>query len=179
MKRIIGSHCSYCGHAFAEHFDWPRECSNCKNTSYKNPTPVVVSLIKVFDESKPTPRGPISFKRGILLVKRDIEPKLGEWALPGGYLDMNETWQKGCVRETAEEVGLDLIPDYFQLFDVQTATNGNLLIFGLYLPVFYSSKIKFVPNKEVSQIKVCTEPEELAFPTHTEILKKILLEGEV
>jgi 8-oxo-dGTP pyrophosphatase MutT (NUDIX family) len=35
----------------------------------------------------------------------------GQWALPGGRLDPGETPAEGALRETAEEVGLQLTPD--------------------------------------------------------------------
>lgn len=42
----------------------------------------------------------------ILLVKRACEPFAGYWALPGGYLDPNETAAQAALRELQEETGL-------------------------------------------------------------------------
>lgn len=39
----------------------------------------------------------------ILLVKRRAEPGKGLWALPGGFLDRNETVESGMLRELLEE----------------------------------------------------------------------------
>lgn len=42
---------------------------------------------------------------GLLLVKRDIEPKRGRWTFPSGYVDSGETPADAAVRETHEETG--------------------------------------------------------------------------
>lgn len=43
----------------------------------------------------------------VLLIKRDIEPCKGWWALPGGYLDWDETLEEGATRELREEAGIE------------------------------------------------------------------------
>ena len=42
----------------------------------------------------------------VLLIQRDLEPHQGEWALPGGFVDYNESLEKAAVREAHEETGL-------------------------------------------------------------------------
>lgn len=46
----------------------------------------------------------------VLLVKRGQSPGKGLWALPGGHLNINETFVKGALRELKEETGLK-VPD--------------------------------------------------------------------
>jgi ADP-ribose pyrophosphatase YjhB (NUDIX family) len=43
---------------------------------------------------------------GIVLLKRSIEPALGKWVFPGGFVDRGETVGAAAVRETREEVNL-------------------------------------------------------------------------
>ncbi|QEH37113.1 Bifunctional NMN adenylyltransferase/Nudix hydrolase [Aquisphaera giovannonii] len=44
----------------------------------------------------------------VLLVRRRNEPFAGSWALPGGYLGMDESPEEGARRELREETGLVL-----------------------------------------------------------------------
>lgn len=42
----------------------------------------------------------------ILLIKRSGPPYQGYWALPGGFVDQNESLEEAMMRETKEETGL-------------------------------------------------------------------------
>ncbi|MFN7991458.1 MAG: NUDIX hydrolase [Candidatus Micrarchaeia archaeon] len=46
----------------------------------------------------------------ILLIKRASEPFKGEWAVPGGRIEDDETAEQCLVREMKEETGLDVVP---------------------------------------------------------------------
>ena len=44
----------------------------------------------------------------VLLIQRGREPQTGYWALPGGFVDWDETVATACRREAKEEIGLDV-----------------------------------------------------------------------
>lgn len=44
----------------------------------------------------------------VLLVQRGTEPALGKWSVPGGLVELGETLQEAVLRETREEVGLEV-----------------------------------------------------------------------
>ena len=47
----------------------------------------------------------------VLVVRRGNPPFEGQWALPGGYLEVDEDLASAAVRELEEETGIDLSPD--------------------------------------------------------------------
>ncbi len=67
---------------------------------YKYPRPALTtdSLIFGYDKKKN--------KLKILFIKRLNKPFKDKWALPGGFVDMNETVEKCAIRELEEETGL-------------------------------------------------------------------------
>jgi 8-oxo-dGTP diphosphatase len=46
----------------------------------------------------------------VLLVRRNQEPLMGQWSLPGGAVELGETLAQAIVREVAEETGLAVVP---------------------------------------------------------------------
>ena len=66
---------------------------------YKYPHPAVTTdcVIFGFDGSE----------LQVLLIERGIEPFIGKWAFPGGFLNMDETAGEGALRELKEETGLE------------------------------------------------------------------------
>jgi ADP-ribose pyrophosphatase len=50
----------------------------------------------------------ISPQNTVLLIERGKEPYKGAWALPGGFVDMDEELEIACQRELEEETGIKL-----------------------------------------------------------------------
>src|SRR5947199_8571498 len=44
----------------------------------------------------------------LLLVRRTMNPGRGQWALPGGYLDVGEDPRAAAAREAAEEASVEV-----------------------------------------------------------------------
>jgi len=49
-----------------------------------------------------------TLERGLVLLRRGVEPAMGKWVFPGGYVDRGESVQEAALRETREESNLDV-----------------------------------------------------------------------
>ncbi len=72
-------------------------CPVCGHVAYVNPRLVVTTF-------------PITEIGQIVLIRRGIEPGVGLWAQPGGFLEVDETVNQAAIRETFEETGLQVEP---------------------------------------------------------------------
>lgn len=66
-------------------------CLDCGFVHYDNPR-VVAGAVCTWEDK-------------ILLCRRAIEPRIGFWTIPAGYLELNETIAEGAAREVREESG--------------------------------------------------------------------------
>ncbi|WP_298438889.1 NUDIX domain-containing protein [Geobacter sp.] len=152
------SHCTYCGARFPEGAPWPRRCSVCHNSSYLNPLPVAVVLQPVGE--------------GLVVIRRNIEPRKGTLTLPGGYIDCGETWQQAARRELYEETGIDAGDgDEITLYDVQNGFDDTLVIFGL-APPKPREILRPFSSPETQEVRLIDRPIELGFPMHTDVVRR-------
>jgi len=153
--------CSYCGARYPSGETWPITCSSCNNTNYLNPIPVVVLLVPV--------------GKGLVVARRNIEPQTGTLVLPGGYLDLGETWQEGAVRELYEETGILVSAGEISLYDVQNGLDNTLVISGLAARQPLSCLQPF-SSAETQEIALIEEPIELGFPLHNLLVRRYFAE---
>lgn len=70
-------------------------CEKCSFIFYQDPK-VVAGTICTLDG-------------GVVLLRRGIEPAMGKWVFPGGYVDRGESTMEAAVRETREESHLEVV----------------------------------------------------------------------
>jgi ADP-ribose pyrophosphatase YjhB (NUDIX family) len=44
----------------------------------------------------------------VLMIRRGIQPGMGLWSIPGGYVDRGEVVEEAAAREVTEETGLEV-----------------------------------------------------------------------
>ncbi len=89
--------CYYCGGPLTQKFFEERDrlyCLQCDRPIYENPIPATAAVV-------------MNEKNQVLLARRTVEPKAGQWCLPGGFLEMGESPECGCLRELKEETNLE------------------------------------------------------------------------
>jgi 8-oxo-dGTP diphosphatase len=90
------SHCPFCGGPLLRKRIEGRlrlNCNLCRRTLYENPTPATCLVV-------------IDPGNRVLLVKRSVDPRKGQWCLPGGFIELGESPEEGALRELTEETGL-------------------------------------------------------------------------
>ena len=92
---LIMNYCPRCAHALEDQFAFGRMrrvCPTCGFVFFREPKVAAGALIER-DGS-------------VLLVRRSFEPKKGYWALPAGYMEIDEGPVATAIRECFEETGL-------------------------------------------------------------------------
>jgi 8-oxo-dGTP pyrophosphatase MutT (NUDIX family) len=69
-------------------------CVVCGRIHYRNPV-VVAGLLPLVDGR-------------LWMLRRAIEPRYGFWTFPAGYMELGETVEQAAIRETREELNLDV-----------------------------------------------------------------------
>ena len=163
-------HCSHCGTAYRDTRGYPRTCPNpaCGAVTWANPVPVAVILVPVEHEGR----------LGLLVIRRGIEPRAGHLALPGGFVDLGETWQAAGAREVREETGVVLDADALEPFSFTSTapTPNRILLFATSRPI-PSGALPRLPNtREVTERGLIFGPggldEVFAFPLHHEAVRR-------
>lgn len=139
-------HCRNCGAATAMQLPDDGDskersiCTACGTIHYLNPLTVVGTVAH--------------FGNKILLCKRNIEPRLGTWTLPAGFLELGESTAQGAERETHEEAGaLIEMEGLFSLISVPRVGQVHL---------FYRAKLlseQFNPGIESMEARLFSENE--------------------
>lgn len=166
--------CPICGKATLEYRKNHWVCTDCGFDLYNNIAASVGLILHTADNQ-------------ILLEKRAKEPRKGFLALPGGFIDADESAENACVREVKEEIGLFV--NVKDISFVGTSPNTYVfknityktcdMFFSCELPKDFDIKQLKIQESEVTSLdfyKITSEKEieklPLAFGSATVMLKK-------
>lgn len=107
----------------------------------------------------------------VVLVRRGIEPGLGRWALPSGFVEYGETVEETAIRECREETGLEVeLDDLLGVYSVNNDFYGHLVL------VLYSAHVvggEMAAGDDASEVGLFAPaelPTDIAFQAHREAL---------
>ncbi len=147
-------YCSNCGNPVVEMIpegdSRPRHvCESCKTVHYQNPN-IVAGCIPTWEGR-------------LLLCRRAIEPRLGLWTLPAGFMENGESTEQAAARETLEEACAEV--DKLALYGVFSIPQINQVYMMFRASLANGS---FRPGPESLDVQLFDEHEipwdELAFP---------------
>jgi ADP-ribose pyrophosphatase YjhB (NUDIX family)/ribosomal protein S18 acetylase RimI-like enzyme len=137
------------------------QCPVCGYVQYENPVPGVGVLIE--------------HQGRLVLVQRDRPPRAGEWALPSGFIEADESVEDAAVREALEETGLHI--ELVELFGVYSFPEGPPRS-GLI--IFYRARTKNIATlhagDDARDVRLFGPDEfpPICFRTHREVLTRWL-----
>jgi 8-oxo-dGTP diphosphatase len=113
----------------------------------------------------------------VLLIKRKKDPYKGFWALPGGFLEIEETPPDGARRELKEETGLEIniLKEVGTFGEIDRDPRGRTITIAFYTFINQTGPIQQAQS-DAAEIKWASVKDlpELAFD-HKEILQEGLL----
>lgn len=131
-------------------------CIECKTIHYQNPN-MVTGCIPEWEGK-------------ILLCKRSIEPRIGLWTLPAGFMENGESNMQGAAREAREEANADMRE--LKLFSVFSIPHINQ-VYTMYRGILHQGKAS--AGDESEDVRLVTRQEmpwkQIAFPVIHETLK--------
>ncbi len=127
-------------------------CPACGLVLYENPAPTVSAIVERDGR--------------VLLTRRGIEPRLGMWDTPGGFIEAGEEPPDALRRELLEETGLEIeVGDFLGIYPDRYGDGAPTL------NVFYAARVvgdgDGRPRDDVTEIgwfEPDALPAELAFP---------------
>jgi ADP-ribose pyrophosphatase YjhB (NUDIX family) len=133
---------------------------------FKNPIPVVVGIVLTKDDE-------------VLIIKRAIEPFIGGWALPSGYVEEGDNWRDRLRQEIEDEACVVVSTEHkhMRLYEARTTPNGKiLLLFAVITRDGIRQMKPFIANDEVSERKSVSlnlySCPSLCFNLHEEVLRQ-------
>ncbi len=125
-------------------------CEACDTIHYQNPK-LVVGCIPEWEDR-------------ILLCRRAIEPRLGLWTVPAGFMENGETTMAGAARETLEEANARVdVLQLYALYNIPHISQVYVLFRARLLDLEFSA------GEESLEVRLFTQAEipwqDLAFAT--------------
>ena len=136
---------------------------------YEYPRPAVTADIAIFSPDMSE----------VLLIRRGNEPYKDHWALPGGFMDMDETLEQCAIRELKEETNItaDCLWEVGAFSKVDRDPRGRTITVAYYGFADKSADIKALDDAAAIAWHKISKLPPLAFD-HQEVLTKALAKAE-
>lgn len=90
----------------------------------------------------------------VALIERKVDPFAGKWAIPGGFMEGDETAEQTAIRELKEETGLeDIFLEQFHLFSSHGRDPRGRSITVAFFALINSDKYRLAASADASKAK--------------------------
>ncbi|MBC8527753.1 MAG: NUDIX domain-containing protein [Candidatus Cloacimonetes bacterium] len=162
-------YCIKCGNLLSDKKEGGKvrkKCDSCGWTYYENPVPACACVI-------------VNEKNEILLIKRKVEPAEGCWALPSGYIEIDETPEETAVKELEEETGLKgKIIKFLGYFEQDSPVCKKVISFGFHLQAT-GGMLKARDDALDAKFFPFPQMPDIPFSSHIEFIKIIKKEIDI
>lgn len=119
---------------------------------YKTPSCTTDAVIFAFEEEKCTSIDGLK----VLLVKRSNHPSIGFWALPGGFINLNENLDDTARRELEEETGVKgLVMEQLATYGDYNRDPRARVITTAYMALVKKDKVKVQAGDDAADAVWC------------------------
>jgi ADP-ribose pyrophosphatase YjhB (NUDIX family) len=114
----------------------------------------------------------------VWLVQRAQEPCKNSWTIPGGFVEMGETWEEAAARELKEELGLNVQPYELDFFTMKTSKiTGHLILFSILARPVKQFEFQKINHDEIVKVTSFNlfnpiDSKMMPFTTHREALQE-------
>jgi ADP-ribose pyrophosphatase YjhB (NUDIX family) len=132
-------------------------CDTCQTIHYQNPKIVVGCLPESGDQ--------------LLLCRRAIDPRIGFWTFPAGFMEQGESAEQAAARETMEEAQADVeIASLYAVFSLPHISQVYMIFRGTMRGADYGAGSESLEAKLFHPDSIPWDS--LAFPVIAEALRR-------
>jgi 8-oxo-dGTP diphosphatase len=124
----------------------------------------------------------------VLLIKRAFEPFINQWALPGGFMNDNESSDTSVIRKLKEEtnVELDYLEQLYTFSDVNRDPRERIISISYYALInpskqnlntnIHAKEVVWFPISQIEQLNIGFDHKEIIKYAHSRLKNKIVYE---
>lgn len=156
------TYCQQCGSKLQLQDDHEKKlrlkCPDCGFTFYKNPIPASACVI-------------LNEQNQVVVIKRKFEPNAGGWALPSGYIEIDQNPAECASLEMLEETGLiGEAEEFLGYYTDHSPIYEKVISFGFLMKV-KGGKLRAGDDAVEAHYVDWDDLPEISFPSHKFFLK--------
>jgi molybdenum cofactor cytidylyltransferase len=131
-------------------------CASCGFTYYFDPKVATAVVVEIDGK--------------VVLQQRAIDPGIGKWTFPGGFVERGEPIRLAAVREIAEEIGITIAPDDLTLVNAYSEPGETVILIAWHVRADGQTPIIADSESTAVELFAPSDLPDLAFPRNARVL---------